>query len=74
MNNSWQPIETAPKDGTKVLLHRKGGGPFAPCEWVEKGQISEEGFWLWWQAAPEYFTEVVNPTYWMPLPNLPEGA
>ena len=69
----WQPIETAPKDGTKVLLHCVGGGPFTPCEWIEDGLISEEGFWSWWQADPVFFVEVKNPTHWMPLPEPPQA-
>ena len=70
--DEWQPIETAPKD-VKLILLDKIGVCRAPCEWSPAGEISEEGFWLWWQAAPEYLTEVVDPAHWMPLPEPPKG-
>src|SRR5690606_24325490 len=43
-----QPMETAPKDGTKIALLTAGNEWVAPCEWQEGGVISEEGFWLHW--------------------------
>lgn len=57
----WQPIETAPKDGSRILLIAKGG-------WVADGQWEKEayagnGAWVW----PFVHRE---PTYWMPLPAL----
>jgi len=70
----WQPIETAPKDGTKLLLCSNVNGnygSFAPCEWSKAGDISSEGFWLWWQASPEYLTEI-HATHWQPLPEPPQ--
>ena len=75
----WQPIETAPKDGTKCILFSDAPGSysfFSPCEWSKAGEISEGGFWIWWQAAPEYLTEVKNPTHWMVLskPQIEGGA
>jgi hypothetical protein len=60
-HDPWHPIETAPKDGTMVLLwasrHCVGNYRriFCAPEWV-----SEEG-------SP------VEPTHWMPLPNKPKG-
>ncbi len=61
----WQPIETAPKDGTIVLL----AGEFDyPGDWRIK-----MGFWaaddddwrLCWASWP--------PTHWMPLPEAPDA-
>ena len=60
-----QPIETAPRDGTEIILFDADGRPYAPCCWSKAGDISEDGFWLWWQAEPEWLTEIKNPTHWM---------
>lgn len=60
----WQPIETAPKDGNRVLLwNRDWAAPFA-------GQFYGEaagGWRLDYRIAP--FTH--QPTHWMPLPPAP---
>jgi hypothetical protein len=64
----WQPIETAPKDGTTVLL-------FDPAnEEIERGV--DVGFfhggvfeWLWSRDACNG-----NPTHWMPLPAPPQES
>ena len=68
----WLPIESAPKDGTKVVLLTPTGDMLSPCEFVEGTAISETGAWLWWQVGPEWFTEVKNPTHYMTLPILPK--
>jgi hypothetical protein len=71
--STWQLIETAPKDGTKIVLMNPSGLKYyAPCQWSLAGDISEDGFWLWWQAEPEWLTEVQNPTHWMLLDVPPE--
>lgn len=60
----WQPIETAPKDGTRVLLVRDNQQVVAfydMGDWVIMPSREGNVGWL--------FT---NPTHWMPLPALPE--
>lgn len=74
--SDWQDISTAPKDGTRVLLCSTANDQyrvFSPCEWTKAGEISEEGFWLWWQAEPAYLIEVPAPSHWQPLPAPPEA-
>lgn len=69
----WQPIETAPKDGTEVLLWL--GFPFSRIEYAKWYQ----GWGLWIDAEdpePEDSDEVrgtgeLVPTHWMPLPEPP---
>lgn len=67
----WQPIETAPKDGRRIILGYAGS-------------YSEEGYWLsdpsknYWGETGWFATDEnvlshhpSNPTHWMPLPEPP---
>jgi hypothetical protein len=57
----WQPIETAPKDGTPVLA-------FAPIGDLPVTRVlsCNDGEWLSWPGPHRY-----DPTHWMPLPTPP---
>lgn len=65
--SDWQPIETAPKDGTPVLL------------WV--GSLWTTGRWSGWnwevlETGIGYESDPVlpdDPTHWQPLPLGPNG-
>lgn len=70
----WQPIETAPRDGTEILIYL--GSPWAA---VEKAQWYEP--WRNWQKENIDWSENPKeqfgigsaiPTHWMPLPAPPE--
>ena len=62
----WQPIETAPTDGARILLCGKGGK-------IADGYYGQpDGF-----ANPKQFVWPyihANPTHWMPLPTPPIAA
>ena len=58
---AWQPIETAPKDGTTVLLSSPSGRIADGC-WHERW-----GVWSWPYV-------MVNPTHWMPCMKPPAAA
>lgn len=69
----WQPIETAPKDGTKILIYVLGE-PIV-CWWAKPGQYGDDvtGGWFadhyhdMYCYDPEFYT----PTHWQPLPPPP---
>jgi len=61
MTDGWRPIETAPTDGTVILVWGSGGHDIAS---------------VWWWAnenKPEWFNGdvVVYPTHWRDLPAAP---
>jgi Lar family restriction alleviation protein len=63
---SWQPIETAPKDGTLVLICGFGSEGYyvADAKW--------DGEWLLFHPDNDDHTEPsYNVSYWMPLPAPP---
>lgn len=61
----WQPIETAPKDGTWVLLSSAGWthGQWEIAQWSAYAEC--------WQT---YDTAILGATHWMPLPAPPQAA
>lgn len=77
MLGEWKPIETAPKDGTKIILAKYGyvkGGSFA--EWPKEG---DPQIWTLWWVVQGFWSEKWNnwndgiepaglagPTHWRP--------
>lgn len=68
---TWQPIETAPRDGTHILL---GGmtyglpvdvGSWGTTDYNRKERTYNKG----WTVNPGY---VANPTHWQYLPEPPQ--
>ena len=79
--NDWQPIETAPKDGTEILIWREDCGTMVgryACAASflsdqEQEKLDEESLWAddWWYAASVSGGRLEGrevPTHWMPLP------
>lgn len=76
---TWQPISTAPKDGTKILISE--GGELYAAWWDDKfnttvfknGGIKHRGAWT--DGAVLSFgyeeTKSYKPTHWTPLPQAP---
>lgn len=78
---TWQPIETAPTDGTSILV-------FCPRQPDER--IADEWFVVRWMTALEdgdsnwivyrqvgrrpFAVIIRNPTHWTPLPAPPAGS
>ncbi len=65
----WQPIATAPKDGTRVLVCCPGATEPFVAHW----QVHTAATWgignTWRDDAD---CTVAEPTHWMPLPAAPE--
>jgi hypothetical protein len=61
--SKWKDIDTAPYDGTRILLYRR--------EWGENIAV---GFWHTAEQQWELYggTPWFGPTHWMPLPKEPE--
>lgn len=67
----WQPIETAPRDGTPILVYRYCD-PWHVIGWATWADVCGISGWI-----ARGFTETPgvlglgNPTHWMPLPAAP---
>lgn len=71
--SKWQPIETAPKDGTYILLAGLSGYTTTPLR-ASVGHFDPDYRPLnpWQDHANNAFTDGGSlPTLWMPLPELP---
>lgn len=77
--SEWQPIETAPKDGTRILV--AGNGRVDIAHWEK--DVSEvlvaaypNPYWQecdnssWFLLGEKWF----EPTHWMALPNPPSTS
>ena len=81
----WQRIETAPKDGSEVLVYRADAGVMVAQYGAmdifglsdrEAEQIEEDHFWFesWWSNSfygAHRMEGDEAPTHWMPLPDPP---
>ena len=77
---TWEPIDTAPKDGTSALLltpYPSGSEAIAVCEWVEHAasQVSQPRK-SGWKAMHQGITlddwvTLDDATHWHPLPAQP---
>lgn len=67
--DKWQPIETAPKDGTRVLAVGHRGSNIDVIEWGNGRYLGRvKGYNQAWVNNPGV---EVNPTHWQPLPPPP---
>lgn len=61
--NGWQPIKTAPRDGTPIL-------GFVSDKWIE-GMCWAHEAWHYLSDGDEIPFGLSQPRYWMPLPEPP---
>ena len=80
--NGWRAIDTAPLDGTLILLW---GTPAGEISGIAKGPGVDVGAWVnglsdypgnnWWQCCTgDYYSTWINATHWMPLPPAPNAT
>lgn len=84
LGEGWQPIETAPRDGTEIIL----GWDIASV-WIIRSGWWEDGFDPieggydeedegWWSYRHSVTQEKLdgydNPTHWMPMPEPPKES
>ena len=72
--HQWRTIDSAPRDGTCVLLSCGTEDPFLSCGlWFsyERDAPRSDGYqWEGW-VEPYDHTDLTDPTHWMPLPPPP---
>lgn len=73
VTQSWQPIETAPRDGTDIMAF----GPDGPrVAYWEEGHSIFGGFWMLPSTGDHRLGQMVRNdhfSHWMPLPPAPDS-
>jgi len=74
----WRPIDSAPRDGTHILLKFGVDGPvvggcwdYIGCGDWESGQVDVR-YWMTDDDLIIIEDPSTEPTHWMPLPSLPQ--
>ena len=68
----WQPIETAPRDGTFLILAyycQRSAGGFEIGAWQTPPDGRPSG---WYTSGFRSLEAWLDPTHWMPLPDPPQ--
>lgn len=72
----WKPIETAPKDGTWILVFEPSD--YQPCVHVVRWGVPEwsggDLTWVTVALGPNPDTYEPDATHWMPLPEPPAST
>jgi len=63
----WEPMETAPKDGTFCLIYVYN--PPCVAQYKKNRRSGEE----WWETDSGETFPKDKPSYWMPLPEPPKS-
>ncbi len=80
LRGEWQPIETAPKDGTKILICQASDADGKPITGDDFGLFvqraawwGEEEGWIVYCSLIQEPTLFFEPTHWMPIPEPPSN-
>lgn len=81
---TWYPIESAPKDGTEILVLDYAGNQ-SVAKWVDGKDVEDRSTagnmkywqgvccgWNVWTGRDELYFECEKITHWTPLPELPK--
>ncbi len=71
-NHGWQPIETAPRDGTEILAWGSLSREQHLAIVVWQKLTSLDGWWWVCQDAENYGWSNYKPTHWQTLPDPPK--
>jgi len=66
----WQPIDTAPKDGTRIFAYCVEWEEPVVLRWLQRWH-SMSGTWGWCDNSGDMEQDYV-PTHWMPIPEPPK--
>ena len=69
----WLPIETAPKDGSLIILANSHGAWMGKCQYVYQSGYRPKNPWASMLLNNDHMAKNYNltPTHWMPLPAAP---
>ena len=67
----WQPIDTAPRDGTPILGFDPVRGNITTVSWLQSNG-ADDGYWNLCVCGAFADDGEWNPMYWMPLPEPPK--
>ncbi len=62
--SEWQPIETAPKDGSEIIGGDRGCGDIEFYRWNDEDKK--------WLSRGDFYEPTNELTHWMPLPEPPK--
>ena len=70
---NWQPIETAPKDETRILCVM--GTRVEIAQWyADKYTKRPRPYWTTWDPFSKSRDRARQPHWWMPLPDMPNAG
>jgi hypothetical protein len=81
--DGWRPIETAPKDGSRILVFDEmaadNESPVVMVAWLNDAERHNRKRFAWcvpgsWQDEQGGHCTADRPTHWRPLPAPPQGA
>ena len=74
--NEWKPIETAPRDGTRILIWHwdfwDKANRMTIGYWIPKGKYRESNWTSGSCDGQGEFDELESPIYWRELPEPPQ--
>jgi hypothetical protein len=69
---NWQPIKTAPKDGTEILAVGQWHGEIGEGELKPSIHVVSWVYGIWEITGSCVYGSFIKATHWMPLPEKPK--